>query len=97
MAIIKYGNDYVVKTGNGGRNNSGPSGRRKTRPFRVMREKLADAAKKYGIVVCCNDQHRGLGTMIQPKNDELVNIAPHYLTEGQRRTAERIKATGARA
>lgn len=95
MAIIKYGNDYVVKTGNGSRNNSGPSGRRKTRPFRVMRKNLADAAKKYGFVLACNDQHRGQGTMLRPKNEELVNIPDQYLREGERRTKARLQARAA--
>ncbi|MDR5728817.1 MAG: hypothetical protein RB191_15450 [Terriglobia bacterium] len=63
MATIqKSGNDYLVKTGNGSRNSSGPSGRRKMRKHRIMREALADAAAKYGIVLWSSDQNRNRGT-----------------------------------
>jgi hypothetical protein len=65
--ILKYGNDYLVKTGSGGRNSSGPSGRRKMRGRNIMAQNLADAASKYGIVLWCSDQHRNHGTGTRSK------------------------------
>lgn len=45
-----------------GQTNSGPCGRRKTKMFNKMRRELADAAKKYSVVLACNDQARSQGT-----------------------------------
>ena len=61
-SIQKYGNDYIVKTGNGSRNNSGPSGSRKMRGRNIMARNLADSASTYAIVLWCSDQHKNRGT-----------------------------------
>jgi hypothetical protein len=67
MGIPMYGNDYLVKSGNGSRNSSGPSGRRKMRANRIMVAALADAASHGTIVVWCSDSHKNLGTGVPPK------------------------------
>ena len=68
-SIQKYGNDYLVKTGSGSRNSSGPSGRRKMRPRNIMAQALADAAAKYSIVLWCSDQAHHYGTSARAKFD----------------------------
>lgn len=85
MAIIKYGNDYMVKSYGSSRNNSGPSGKRKTRPFRVFRANLADAAQKYGIVLSCNDQHKNLGTGNRDKWDSFQSEQRRLALEAAKR------------
>lgn len=67
--ITKYGNDYLVKTGSGSRNSSGPSGRRKMRGRNVIARALSDAGGKYAIVLWCSDQHRNQGTNYRAKFD----------------------------
>ncbi len=67
--ILKYGNDYLVKTGSGSRNSSGPSGRRKMRGRNIMAQNLADSAGKHGVVLWCSDQHRNHGTGMRARFD----------------------------
>lgn len=70
MAIVKYGNDYLVKSGSSGQGgNSGPSGRRKMRKRNIMARELVGSAAKYGIVLWCSDQHRNHGSGQRAKWD----------------------------
>lgn len=92
MAILKYGNDYVVKTGSGSRNNSGPSGKRKMRGYRIIRANLAEAAEKYGIVLWCSDQHRNFGTGSRAKFDaDMRGKMTAALTEVRRAAVQGMK------
>lgn len=65
-AVPMSGNDYLVKSGNGSRNNSGPSGK-KMRPHRIMMAALADAARHHTCVVWCSDSHKNRGSGVPPK------------------------------
>lgn len=65
IKINPEGKDYLVPSGGGGRNNSGPSGRR-LRSYRLMRKVLAGNMAGQTLVISCNDQHGNLGTGVVP-------------------------------
>lgn len=64
--------EYHARQFGSGPSNSGPCGRRKMRKFAQMRRELADAAKKYSVVLACNDQHRSQGTGIIGKAEQAL-------------------------
>lgn len=72
MAVPLGPNEYHARQFGCGATNSGPCGRRKLKKFAQMRRELADAAKKYSVVLACNDQHRNQGTGISGKAEQTL-------------------------
>lgn len=72
MATALGPNEYHARQFGCGATNSGPCGHRKSREFARMRRALADAAKKYSVVLACNDQFRSQGTGINGKAEQAL-------------------------